>query len=383
MKKIGILTFHHGVNYGGTLQCYALQEVLRSMGYDVKVIDFRITRRRSLLKNYIDRFLSLSSFQEVGQIIYSIWKKTQRAPKRNEVLTKEEQEVVRAKFSQFRSTYLNLTDTVNERTIAAIANEFDVVVVGSDQIWADIYEQPATFLCEWRPIFKGVRIAYASCSPLGYIQRVHKNRVQRLMGMFSAISVRDKHTASLVYALGLNSAVVADPTMLLPNWQVSTPIIDGDYVLLYVLREEIKGGLSLALKKIREVYPNSRIVSILSGESSVSRFAEGIDEHILPSPLEWVNLIAHAKFLFTDSYHGCVFAHRFGIPFNAYYHTENNGKYRLLELGEQIEQKNRFISDAEDLEVVSKTSIGKKYIDFVADSMKWLSIVLEEKVANE
>ena len=39
--KIGILTFHRAHNYGAVLQCYALQEILQRLGYDVYVIDYR------------------------------------------------------------------------------------------------------------------------------------------------------------------------------------------------------------------------------------------------------------------------------------------------------------------------------------------------------
>ena len=39
--KIGILTFHRAHNYGAVLQCYALQEILKGMGHDVEVIDYR------------------------------------------------------------------------------------------------------------------------------------------------------------------------------------------------------------------------------------------------------------------------------------------------------------------------------------------------------
>ena len=39
--KIGILTFHRAHNYGAVLQCYAMQEILRRMGHDVQVIDYR------------------------------------------------------------------------------------------------------------------------------------------------------------------------------------------------------------------------------------------------------------------------------------------------------------------------------------------------------
>ena len=39
--KIGILTFHRAENFGAVLQCFALQTYLRSMGNEVKIIDYR------------------------------------------------------------------------------------------------------------------------------------------------------------------------------------------------------------------------------------------------------------------------------------------------------------------------------------------------------
>lgn len=39
--KAGIITFHRANNYGAALQCYALQETLTSLGYDVVIIDYR------------------------------------------------------------------------------------------------------------------------------------------------------------------------------------------------------------------------------------------------------------------------------------------------------------------------------------------------------
>ena len=37
--KIAILTFHSQLNYGGVLQCWALQEAITKLGHDVKVLD--------------------------------------------------------------------------------------------------------------------------------------------------------------------------------------------------------------------------------------------------------------------------------------------------------------------------------------------------------
>lgn len=36
MKKIGILTYHTGYNYGASLQNYALQKVIKRMGMTLK-----------------------------------------------------------------------------------------------------------------------------------------------------------------------------------------------------------------------------------------------------------------------------------------------------------------------------------------------------------
>lgn len=39
--KIGIITFHRANNFGAVLQCYALQETLRHLGYEAEVVDYR------------------------------------------------------------------------------------------------------------------------------------------------------------------------------------------------------------------------------------------------------------------------------------------------------------------------------------------------------
>ena len=39
--KIGILTYNRTHNYGAVLQCYALQQTLVSMGYEVSVINYK------------------------------------------------------------------------------------------------------------------------------------------------------------------------------------------------------------------------------------------------------------------------------------------------------------------------------------------------------
>ena len=38
--KIGILTFHHGTNYGGTLQAFATQKTIEALGHADVIVDY-------------------------------------------------------------------------------------------------------------------------------------------------------------------------------------------------------------------------------------------------------------------------------------------------------------------------------------------------------
>ncbi|MBW2166434.1 MAG: polysaccharide pyruvyl transferase family protein, partial [Deltaproteobacteria bacterium] len=39
--KIGILTFHDGINHGGFFQAYSTFSLLRSWGHDVEIINYK------------------------------------------------------------------------------------------------------------------------------------------------------------------------------------------------------------------------------------------------------------------------------------------------------------------------------------------------------
>lgn len=41
MKKVSIITRHNVLNYGSVLQAYATQEVVKNLGYDPVVVDYR------------------------------------------------------------------------------------------------------------------------------------------------------------------------------------------------------------------------------------------------------------------------------------------------------------------------------------------------------
>ena len=40
MKKVGIITMHRVLNYGSSLQAYALYKKIIDLGYDCEIIDY-------------------------------------------------------------------------------------------------------------------------------------------------------------------------------------------------------------------------------------------------------------------------------------------------------------------------------------------------------
>ncbi len=372
--KIGILTFHNGTNYGGFLQCFAMYRFLKDIGHNVSVIDFSSTQRRSFLKQNFDRILSVSSISDITDIFYAFLKKR---PPAKLTMTEEEQEQAALLFSQARKNSLHLTGAVTETTIGVIAKQFDAIIIGSDQVWADIHEKQAVYLGEWRPAFSGRLLAYAACSPLKKIQRPYLKRNRKLLAGFAGISVRDQHTADIFEnAYNIRYPVVADPTLLFRKWdEVAEPVRRNEkYILFYIIRQELEGTLANAAARLKKLYPGCRILTVLTTETKLDRNAAYIDEFVIPNPFQWVSLIRHAACVLTDSYHCALFSLQFSVPFFSYYREKDYGKYRFLELRNRFHLSDPFITSSEMIQKAGSRFTDTSYLaDFIDLSKKFLT----------
>ena len=373
MLRIGVLTFHKGTNYGGFLQCFALYRFLKNAGHDVSVIDFSITRRRSFLRQSIDRILSISSLSDVTDIFHRLIRKHSHAVL---TMTSEERQQAEHLFEQARKNSLVLTGSVTENTIGPIANQFDAIVIGSDQVWADIHEKQPVFLGDRSPKFPGKLIAYAACSPLKAVQRPYIRRNTKLLSRFDGISVRDQHTAKILAdAHNVQYPVVADPTLLFQNWDTVEESMDitGKYILFYIIRKEISGSLRDAAARLKKIYPDCKILAVLTTETKIDRNIEAIDDFVIPNPFQWIYLVKHAECVLTDSFHCVVFSLQFSVPFFAYYQNNDNGKYRFLELRNRFGFSENFITDSKMIQKFPGVKdVHETLADFTAFSRNFL-----------
>ena len=326
--RICIFTFPQGINYGGLLQCYAMATELRKLGHEVKFLDYKTFfpgrlkhiyntwRSSKSTIGFIKRFAKSFKYYSGIEVPWS-------DPKRWDA------------FDEFRRKYIPLTPVLDRSTIGNYMNEnFDAVIIGSDQVWTNVAAADKTYFGGWSPKFKGLKISYAACSAHKEIsKRVHKE-FKSLFEDFDILTVRDKTTAHLVESVtGNRPAIVSDPTLLHDFKEFTTGSNSEDpYIATYILGSEIPGGHKAAIDKIKQLLGKDLKVKGIMTSNLHPTLEACVDEpHTEFGPEEWVRTIAGASALYTDSFHAIMFAMKFNIPFVAYY-TDILRASRLLDL---------------------------------------------------
>jgi len=322
--KIGIITFHYGYNYGAALQCTGLYKTLEQMGHDVDVIDYQ-------------------------PLVYSpsvyFWKgwglrkknRLQRIKKRWVELRYGG--LMRRKFDKFFAKNLTFSKACDNLDVAEVVAGYAALIVGSDQVWNRSYSNvtPVYFL-DFADTYLGRKISYAACCGHSKMPLENIGAVKRALLQFDAISVRNRITHEWVRELtDMNSAIVCDPTFLYDysSLEPAEPPPYKNYILTYVLGKEIGGGHRRAIAKIKEKYGDLPVVWICSSAHKPESFCKWADRIVYTAgPAEWLNLVKNAAFVYTDSFHGTVFAMKYRKPFLAYY-TEESRAERLRDLAER------------------------------------------------
>ena len=280
MKKIGILTIYDENNYGNRLQNYAVQEVLKSMNFEVETI-----KNINLVdgENYLERAKNVM-------------------PERRE------------KFLNFNKEKMNITEkTVFHHEIDEdFHKQYDYFAIGSDQIWNYNFKDrfsDATF-ASFAPIEK--RISFSASFGISEVPEEKYYLYKGLKDM-KAISVRESAGAKIVKNItGREDAeVLIDPTMMLSKekWdsiaEKPERLKNNKYILKYFL-----GNFSKEKQEEIEKIAKENDCEIIDVLDEKSFYATG--------PSEFLYLIKNAFLVITDSFHSCVFSIIFNRPFLIY-----------------------------------------------------------------
>lgn len=314
--KIGILTLPSHANYGGILQAYALQTVLERHGHEVVIFHTNVDGVRKIPPTIyplvlIKRLLK-KIFVDHSTVVFLELKKR----KEFSVLTKNN--------DAFISKYIHVYHVKNLKAIPQ-AN-YDAIVVGSDQIWRSEYVRDMwktgiqdaflRFALGW----KIKRVAYAASFGVDewLLSSKKTSECKALAQLFDDVSVREASAVKLCSdILGVNAKLVLDPTMLL-NANDYIKLIENrnldcvtGELFVYILDETPeKAALIGRVSKELGVAPHT--ITISNNDNSLP-----VEKRIIPPVEAWLKCFYDAKFVVTDSYHGCLFSIIFRKPFVA------------------------------------------------------------------
>lgn len=376
MKKIGILTYSYGCNYGGTLQCLGLYKYLKENNYgEIIVLDYYPKNTYNFLHKYLLGSIITKNINDFFNF-YKIIKKLQIKIKYVNKTLKN--------FDFFRKQNLKMSIPENDLNKLINNEELSHIIVGSDQVWGS---SSAYFLnnVDNKNLKK---ISYAACSGREEIQIKNKNEIKEGLLKFANISVRNQHTYNFVKNItNISSEIVCDPSLLYDYKEFLQPNIKKEkYILTYILGKDIKEGNSEVIKKIKEIYGDMKVIAIgipfaISGGL---RFYKWADEILYDAkPEEWLNLINNAEFIFTDSYHGILFSMKFHKQFLGYY-TEMSRSPRLVDLAKRYQVDKYIVNTLEEaIEKKSLEKIDYKNVDILIEkhrkySRDFLKRVLED-----
>lgn len=310
--KIKTITCHHVYNYGASLQAYALQHYLESLGHEVEIIDFNpwfhcdrynpfwmsknaIGRAASIIKKFpLLRYL-WCPYKAYRGGMFSTWGR-------------------KAVFDTFEKEYYHLTSIkyFSSEELKQNPPMADVYVAGSDQIWNTFSEngkEPAYYLDFGNENVK--RISYAASLATRTIKEDCKDFVKEKVARFSSVSVRETTGAKLLEELGIKDvSVVLDPVFLLDKneWRKLSAkgnlygLVPNSYLLVY----DFLGNDANMSSFVKEFAKDKSLKVV-----SINDFSERdyVDFNINNAgPLEFLALIDNAACVVASSFHATAFS---------------------------------------------------------------------------
>lgn len=341
--KIGILTLPLNSNYGGVLQAFALQTVLKRMGHDVLEVELK----KNLRWQYPPLWKIPLSFGKRFLFKYIVRRKNQKI-----LLERYERKIYPLlvhDILEFISKYIK---QFKVDKFIDCKGKFDAFVCGSDQIWrykyylffeGDIANVYLKFLgddsCK--------RIAYAASFGTDNWEYPAKETAEckNWIQKFDAVSVREETGVKLCSTYyDIKAKHVLDPTMLLSK---------DDYVDLIEKSDVPKSTGNLFCYILDNTDEKMNVVKNIEKQRHLSSFfmngdcgnwTEDLEKRIQPPVESWLRAFYDSEFIVTDSFHACVFSILFHKQFLVIGNKER-GLARIYSLLSMFGLEDRLTSD--------------------------------------
>lgn len=317
--RLGIVSCYFINNYGSILQAYALEEYFNAKGIECDTISVEGLKPylAAQKKQYYFRNIRKAGliFSKLPMLYLKI---LQKINYRN--LGQMHSERVR-KFDEFRKNFnLSNESAVSLKQLTSLSLMYDMIVVGSDQLWRPDNIFPEYYTLSWVPD-NIPKVSYATSFGVAELDRGCKSKARAFLNRLSAISVRESSGSHLVKELtGESPYVVCDPVFLLTKKQWSmladvSPCPNQKYIFVYFLGEERE--CRKFTEKLSAV-TGLPVLGVIHNDAYIAS-DERIDYPIGScSPNEFLGLISNAEYVCTDSFHAVAFSTIFNKNFFAF-----------------------------------------------------------------
>lgn len=328
MKKIGIVTWHNNPNYGGLLQAFALQEVIKKMGYEPEFINYRHDIN--------------STKKKMIRVIKNIYM----------MIFKPKIYNGRRKKMKFAVNYLNISIpyyTYND--LKKSTNQtYSACICGSDQIWSNNNGINPFYYLDF--FEESRRISYAPSIGYNYISDSLHEQFKEYILKINYLSIRERKGAEIIKSItGRDAKVVLDPSLLLDKkeWLDKTEYKKRklspkeNYILLYILGDN-EDHVNYA-KKLSS-YTGYKLIALETKYGKINDL-----EIVNGDPFDFIDLLSNASYILTDSFHGVAFSINFEKQFIVFKRFKDEEKKsqnsRIYNILDKLNLINRLInSDA-------------------------------------
>lgn len=372
MKKIGcVIAYAKGHNnYGTSLQGYAMLRKIQEMGYNVEVIEY--VKRLSLL----DKMRYAVNAWRAGEMKVLKKKfKESNIPEDNTAygngLRLRTQAVNAYKAKKLIPLFHRY---VGYQALHKGSKNYDVVVVGSDQVWTPL-SLPNRFFNLLFVDDSVRKVAYASSFGVSEIPDFQKKATGQYLDRFYRIGVREQRGKEIVESLSHQRAqVVADPTLLLTREEWEQEIDELISESTHANKKRVEGApyiFCYLISPNEEARVQAKKLSEKTGLPIITirhleQYRE-IDESIgdeapySVDPNDFVRYISKSAYVCTDSFHCTVFSILFHKKFMTFYRTSNKDRTN----------RNSRIDSLFDVLEVSRDHIYTRDMDKIEAPIDW------------
>lgn len=289
--KIALLTFIYSYNPGTTLQAFALQKAVESLQPDIHCFILR----QFHAKKGIPLFLKRPSWKTFKGYVFVTGSRK-----------------AHLRFAE-KYNHFYPSKPIYKSDLFNIQDEFDKIMVGSDQVWNPEYckERPMRYLLDFVSNNEK-KVSYGSSFGIKEVPEDIKQDYIDYLGKFKYLSVREEGGAKVIYdLLKRDVPIVLDPTLLLNKreWEKLAKLPkEENFIFLYEVMHRPE-AVDFARKLSKET--GLKIVHKQVYDYELNNNSR----YWFMTPEEWMGYILKAKYVVTTSFHGTAFSINFNKQF--------------------------------------------------------------------